>query len=154
MENNENEKIQPDSKDLRDGTLLLYFKHKFLKESNQENFVNLLSCLLDSFILLPARNENNNSYPIMITSKEGEKALPIFSNIEQMGNSYSDEDIDYFSMRLFECIDFLSDVEECSTLVLDPFTEPFTIDEKLSGMIKEMISENEKQASTEKNNLK
>lgn len=141
MSDSQNSFKQPEAKELRDGTILLQLKHTYLNDQNEQTFNNFMSCLLDSFLLLPAKSINGTAYPLIITSSEGKNALPVFSNIEQVGNEFNDEDIDFYKMTLTECIEFLTKVDECTDIVLDPFTEQFIIEEKLSNEIMKMKDE-------------
>lgn len=119
------------------GTILLQFKKTFFENQTKENFFNLLCCLHDSDIFVPVKvSPDGQTFPIMITNDQGENAFPVFSTIEEAGNEYdSEEDINFVTLQMLVCFTFVSDLEGCSGIVLDPFTQPLVINKELQEYI-------------------
>lgn len=119
-------------------TELLQLKRYFFENKTKENFFKLLCCLHDSSIYVPVRVDSaGHRFPIVVTNDKGEEAFPIFSDISEAGNNYDEvEDSNFVTLPLLECFGFVDELEDCSEIVMDPFTQPFNINKDLQEYIK------------------
>lgn len=176
MENQNEDKIQsrPTAEELADGKILLQIKHNFLKESSQENFVSLICCLRDSVMKVPVKmelserskenlartiqegkeefqiDEEMQYFPMTLVNDEGKAAMAIFSNEEEIGNHYADaDDIVFMDIPFVDCAAFFEEARDCDVLILDGFTEPFSIDREVARMLSEIKYKDESEDGSE-----
>lgn len=134
---------RPTQEELADGKILIAAKEAFLNNQGKDAFVNLLGCLSDSKILIPMHIEkdeegNNKFFPMILTNADGQNAYPIFSNEDQLGGQYQKDDCEVYEIPVPLAVEILKEDKEIAGLILDPFTTPFLIDQKLADLISEI----------------
>ena len=124
--------------------LLVSAKELYLKEKTKDSFVNFVGCLVDAKALMPMHIEkdeegNNKCFPMILTNNEtGESMFPIFSNEEQIGDNYQEDDCEVYEIPVKLAVEIVKDDEETSGLILDPFTTPYLIDKQLAELLLEI----------------
>jgi hypothetical protein len=146
--------------DLEDGTMLEKAIHIFNEEPNENNLVEILEILRDSFVWIPCNaiiedNDLENMLSANIGDtiqieddlrmvpdilQEGDKLFfPVFSNMEAMG-----EYGNYFSKigkHFIEVIHFAMNYEkDLSGIVINAFSEPFELDKEIWDIVLKMKS--------------
>ena len=124
-----------DEKTLEDGSVLLFLKHRFVKNPTQANMISILSCLRDSKVFVPMTEEMK---PTSI--QDGEYYyLPIFSNEEQIPEKYGSQ-FAVIKISVLECLSMAKSYENIYGLILDPFTEKVILVYALADMIPKISS--------------
>jgi len=151
---------RPTAEDLADGKILLQIKHNFLENQSEQNFVSLICCLHDSTVKVPMHVEIPDNvkdqiqkliqegkeewelpgdpkfYPMTLGNDEGETAMAIFSNEDEIGDNYSEsEDCIFADIPVLECIEFFNTLDDCDAIILDAFTDPLRISKEMAGLI-------------------
>lgn len=129
--------------DFENGKILLEAKTTYLKNQDKDSFVNLIGCLIRSKVSMPMHVENDEEgrercYPMVLTDTEGKNLFPVFSNEDQMGEHYQEDDCRLYQLTLPVIIDVIKEDKESSGILLDPFTTPFLIDRDLIKIISEL----------------
>lgn len=134
---------RPTKEDLADGKILLELKHNYLNNPSKENFVSLVCCLHDSEVLIPMHIEKNEVgdtqyFPMLAQNDAGDSAIPIFSNEDQLAGNYQDDTCEIYGIPVTLCADILQQDPDIKTIILDPFTESYIIDQDLAKVIAEL----------------
>ena len=57
----------------------------YMKDKSQKNFSDMMDCITESRILVPAKvNDSKKPLPMLITNQQGEHFIPIYTNKEQI----------------------------------------------------------------------
>lgn len=112
------------------GKLLLSAKDLYMKEKTKDSFVNLVGCLMNSKVLMPMHVEKDEEgrdkcFPMIISNDAGETAYPIFSNEDQIGDNYQEDDCEVYDIQVPLAIEIIKEDKNTLGLILDPFTTPF-----------------------------
>lgn len=130
------------------GKLLLSAKDLYMKEKTKDSFVNLVGCLMNSKVLMPMHVEKDEEgrdkcFPMIISNDAGETAYPIFSNEDQIGDNYQEDDCEVYDIQVPLAIEIIKEDKNTLGLILDPFTTPFLIDKELSDLMIQLQNESE-----------
>lgn len=149
-----------DPKKLEDGKVLVYFKHKYLEESTEDNIYPLLACLRDSQVLVPMNVTmseedeamfKNADVGDLLQSKDDIRLIPdilqsddkyyfpMFSNKEQMPEDYANH-FSIITLPVVQCIEMAKNIDNLNGLVIDAFTDPMVIKFDLADVILKMES--------------
>lgn len=145
---------------LADGKTLVALKKIFLEDQTEDNLFNLVCCLHDSTVKVPVHVEMSDEvkakveesirkgeeevrfdggveyFPVTLQNDEGESAMGIFSNEEEIGDHYAeDKDIILMDIPVPDCIEFFKETEELKVMVLDAFSMPLVISKELADLI-------------------
>lgn len=145
---------------IQDGHVLRNFIKQFLGQQNKQNLFNILYCLRDSYVWIPATYnltpEQEDQLKAMQSGAEvksdqgiafqpdvlvdGDIAfLPVFTNEEQMEQEYGKE-FTRIQKHFLEAMDIADSNPRINGIVLDAFTEPFTVLKKNFNMIRTLPS--------------
>lgn len=157
---NEQENVVLNQEAIMDGHVLRMFIKQFLQQESRENLLNILYCLRDSYVWIPATYnltpEQEDQLKRMQTGKTvkddkgitfqpdilvngNEAFLPVFSNEEQMEQEYGAQ-FTRIQKHFLEAMDVADSNPQVTGIVLDAFTEPFMILKKNFDMIRSLRS--------------
>ena len=144
---------------LSDGSVLLALKKKLVAEATEEALISLLSCLKDSKVLVPfnvilsARDQeryrqckygdtfkNQDSVrmePDLLRHPDGSLYFPIFTRQEQIPDDYASR-FSIVPISAMQCLQAAHDSGGVKGLVLDAFTESFSLPFELADIMKEL----------------
>lgn len=143
------------SETLENGNVLLYLKHKFLKNGDEKSLYPVLSCLRDSQVIVPMNTIlSKEDEEMFLNSKLGDTVsphndirlkpdilqngdkfiFPIFSNKEQIPEEYGNR-FSTINLPVLKCIEMAKSYEKVCGLVLDAFTESMIIEYELADLI-------------------
>lgn len=130
------------------GKILLSAKDTYLKDKSKDSFANFIGCLINTKVLIPMHVEKDDEgkdrcYPMIITNDNGQSVYPIFSNEEQIGTQYHNDDCEVYEIPVPLAVEIIQEDKETQGLILDPFTIPFLIDKDLGDLIIELVTEKE-----------
>lgn len=149
---------------LMDGHVLRTFISQFLQQQSKENLFNILYCLRDSYVWIPAtynltaeqeeqlhkmqqRTAGDNGDGIHFQPDilmDGNSAfLPVFTSEDQMEQEYGRE-FTRIQKHFMEAMDIAESNPQLTGIVIDAFTEPFTVIRKNFNMIRTLPSSMEK----------
>lgn len=162
----------PTSEDLADGKILVELKNRFFENQTEENLYNLAWCLHESIVKVPMHMELSDEakeklektiqegneeitfddgvkyFPMTLQNEEGQTALGIYSNEDELGDHYSEDDeVAIVDLPVLDCIQFFEETEEISVIVLDAFTESLVISKELAGLITSMNTEEDEEGN-------
>ena len=143
---------------LADGNVLVYLKMNYLKNRTINNLMALLRCLHDSFLWVPhtvtsidekdveqfknskagdiiSPNAPLRFKPDLLERKaDGALLYPVFSQMQQIPDDYK-KNFSFIEKSCLECIIRAKASQNTVGLVLDPFTDSFTIDFEIADVI-------------------
>ena len=145
---------------LMDGHVLRMFISQFMREQSKENLFNILYCLRDSYVWIPATyNLTPEQEAQLHKMQKGIKAgegkgivfqpdilmdgdsafLPVFTNEEQVIEEYG-ENFTRIQKHFLEAMDVADSNAQLTGIVIDAFTVPFTVIKKNFNMIRTLPS--------------
>ena len=146
---------------LSNGKVLRAFVSRFEKDRTEQNFLNVLVCLRDSYVWIPyyaeAKQQDKNSkkkrwffgrkkqepaksnddvrlVPDMLTSG-GVLVMPVFSSEDQMGEVYKGR-AKTVRVHFLEAMAIALVHSQIEAIVLDAFTRPFMLEKDLFPVVK------------------
>lgn len=146
---------------------LIQVRNKYVSEinnPNMETILEFLPCLIDSRLYVPMNvSISNNDFNNLANVKEGDVIslnnnviatpdllkngndlfYPIFSNLEEIPNNYK-EKFSWIEKPIDDCLNFLKKNTECTGLVLDAFSKPVVIADKLLGALNNLLDNTRK----------
>lgn len=130
------------------GKILFSEKELYLKDQTKESFINFMTCLLNSKVLMPMHvepdeNGDKKCFPMILTTEDGDNVFPIFSTEQQLKNQYQDSDCEVYDISVTLAIEIIKEDTETKGLILDPFTAPFLIDKEIMKVLLEVAAQNE-----------
>ena len=141
---------------------LIQVRNKYVSEinnPNMETILEFLPCLIDSRLYVPMNvSISNNDLKNLANAKEGDVIsvnnniiatpdilkngndlfYPIFSNLEEIPNHYK-EKFSWVEKPIDACLNFLKNNTECIGLVLDAFSKPVVITDKLLEALNNLL---------------
>lgn len=146
---------------LKDGKVLNHLIQMYLENSTPEKLYSLLLCLVDSDLQVPMNlnisDEDAEAFkkskkndvvslknelrfkPDWLEFTETKKLyFPIFSTIEEAGKDYS-ENFSWINLDIETCINFVEGNDKCSGLVLNAFSTPIVIQDRVYEVLKEIV---------------
>lgn len=142
-----------------DGSMLLTLKKKLVSEATGDTLISLLSCLKNSEVLVPfniilsARDQerfrqckygdtfkNQDSVrmePDLLRHPDGSLYFPIFTCQEQLPADYASR-FSIVPISAMQCLQAAHDSDGVNGLVLDAFTESFSLPFELADIMKEL----------------
>lgn len=151
------DKNSPDA--LSDGSVLMALKVKLVKEATEEALIALLSCLKDSKVLVPFnvilsprdqeryrqckygdtfKNQDSvRMEPDLLRHPDGSLYFPIFSRQDQVPMDYASR-FSIVPISTMQCLQAAHDSSGVKGLVLDAFTESFSLPFELADIMKEL----------------
>ena len=132
---------------LMDGHVLRMFISQFMREQSKENLFNILYCLRDSYVWIPATyNLTPEQEAQLQKMQKGIKAgegegivfqpdilmdgdsafLPVFTNEDQVIEEYG-ENFTRIQKHFLEAMDVADSNAQLTGIVIDAFTVPFTV---------------------------
>ena len=144
-----------DPKELEDGKVLLYLKHRFCDNAVRENLIPLLGCMRDSVLFVPFHPAGETPVPAspvpyrmvpdILKDPSGNGFLPVFSQVQQLPPDYA-EQFSITPLKAMDCLALAHQTEGVAGLVLDAFTEqvtrPFEIADALEDFPSQRPPEN------------
>ncbi len=131
---------------LASGAVLRELIRRYRENSTSENLANVLYCLRDSDVYIPAnviKNDNNGSevslqYPLL---RSGEAYyFPVFTSISEMSESYQDS-FTKIRRSFLEAIEIANSYgDELEAIVVDGFSAPFEVGNDLYQLITSLES--------------
>lgn len=147
-------------KELENGNLLRFLKHRFLTQQNRQTLMPVLSCLRDSEVIVPvqvnvsdadrarilnaAKGESVDTIdpvsfkPDLLQSEDG-TFLPVFSSADQIDPEYA-KNFALLTVPAVQCIRTALDMKDVSGLVIDAFTEAMLVPKESAEIILKMKS--------------
>ena len=122
---------------LKDGSELVYLKHRFQTKKTKEQLDWLFACIRDSLLIVPLIPISHK--PDLMEDPDRRKYLPLFSQKEQLPPDYADE-FDLAYMSFAECADLAHSQKDAEGMALDPFTETMIIEYDMADVILKMPS--------------
>lgn len=137
--------------------------YTFFDDPNTDNIVNLFYHIIDSQVAIPGNfNVSDEDLNTFINSKKGDIIetneqigfnpewlqnpdtnkvyFPIFTSSEMAPKEFSDKH-SWLVADIDLCIELINKHEECSGLVLNPFTSPLEIDDDLYKLFKDIFKD-------------
>lgn len=137
---------RPTPEELEDGKMLVTLKQRFFSDPKEETYFPFLMCLADSVLLVPTVFEGENIFAKTLTKEDGETGFPVFSNYEQA--EFGDQEVlkgaQLVPVPFMECITLSKTIENCNTIVLDPFSQPFAINDEICQTVLQIKEEMDK----------
>lgn len=151
-------------KALKSGKVLRYLRDAFLNDQTVMNLSPLFDCLIDSDLYVPMNvimsNEDINTFKnsnvgdvvslnnnirmkpdwLKINAESEELYFPIFSSIDEPTDNYR-KNFSWINLSLDDCIKFVRSNEKCIGLVLDAFTKPVVITDKVFNALESILKE-------------
>lgn len=151
-------KITPEA--LKNGDVLCALIIRFLNNRSEENLLSVLSCLRDSNVFMPAQVsvgggkaipnpvlfptvQNVIVKPQLLKAKDGNVYIPLFSR-EINAKAGELKQATLVNLPYMNCVEMLSQTEDCGRFVIDPFLYNFVMDEKLIEVSRQIPSRLEK----------
>ncbi len=137
------EYVSPEA--LADGTALLVLKMKYLQTRDKRELFPLLNCLRDSWVFVPGDVMDSDGSDIIrmrpefLTSRDGKRWLPIFSQAEQLPEEYRRR-YSILRMDVPQCLEMAHAASDLSGIVLDAFTSPVTLPFEAADLIPQIPS--------------
>ncbi|MBR2133012.1 MAG: SseB family protein [Oscillospiraceae bacterium] len=157
---------------LANGKVLRAFVSRFEKDRNEQNFLNVLVCLRDSYVWIPyhaekKQQEKSSKKKIWFfrrkkqeTEKSGDDVrlvpdtltsggvlvMPVFSSEDQMGDVYKGR-AKTVRVHFLEAMAIAMVHKEIEALVLDAFTRPFMLEKDLFPVVKGLPTQMEDEES-------
>ncbi|MBQ8973387.1 MAG: SseB family protein [Clostridia bacterium] len=106
---------------LRDGSVLLFSKERYITDPTSHNLVMVLMCLKDSWVHLPQGNEGAQAS--LVVGPSGGRYFPIFSQPAQA----EEQPVALREAPYVQCVRWAHECDCIEGLVLDPFTKPMVL---------------------------
>lgn len=141
---------------LEDGTALLILKTKYLQTGQERELYPFLNCLRDSEVYVPVnvllsdedgrrvseghtdellrRDGAIRMRPEFLTSGDGKRWLPIFSQSRQLPDGYR-ERLSVVKLDILQCLRMAHAAKDLSGLVLDAFTKPAVLPFQVADLL-------------------
>ncbi len=156
-DDNKSGRIEAMQAAIEDGTLLGIYKSLYLEKRSQETLFSLMSCLRDSYAIVPMNAERVGVKeaqklkesqatqdmevdlefklePELLQGEGMQTWLPVFSTIDEIPKDYLEEH-EFVTGRVQDCVGMAHSYEELTGIVFDPFTNPLELPFKLADLI-------------------
>ncbi len=156
-ENSNSSRVAAMQAALEDGTLLGLYKSLYLENKNQETLFALMTCLKESFAIVPMNavgmsskkaEELQNSEaaqnmdvdmevrlePELLQGEGMQTWMPVFSTIDEVPEDYLKEH-EFVTGRVVDCIDVAHGFDGLTGIVIDPYTTAMELPFKLAALI-------------------
>lgn len=141
---------------LKNGDVLCALIVRFQRNRTEANMMSVLHCLRDSNVFMPADVAvggkgvipNQPIYPAvqnvvlrpkLMKAADGRNYVPIFSR-ELNAKAGQLKNFSLVNLPYIKCVDMLSELDECSRFVVDPFLYNFVLTENLIDISKQLPS--------------